>query len=294
MPEQRNRAQASTRTPRPDVAGPAGPDLPDAWLAAALADAAARYGPLGLSREELRRGCQDRLRRQGDRVDPRPLAGADLVLAIACCADLPGAWQTLIRTHQDRLIGLLCARGVPGAEARELVAELWGELALPPSGGGAPTRLATFGGACSLLGWLTVLLVRRRIDRARTRRGIAAVDAAEAATAAGEPAAAAAESEQSAQLLARLRAAWHTLTERERLALALRYGQDLPLAPIARALSVGVPRVSRILRSAGDRLASSLGRTAQARPDLDVWRDVLAALLANPVGTADKSAEGAT
>src|SRR5262245_2298715 len=106
---------------------------------------------------------------------PAPRApGDELALSRACDRGAPEAWEHLVRAYQPRLVAILRARHVAHGSAEEIVAELWGELALP-TGGGARTRIGTFQGVCSLLTWLSVIAIRRHIDRCR--RAAAAPDA---------------------------------------------------------------------------------------------------------------------
>ncbi|HLQ36853.1 MAG TPA: hypothetical protein VK348_03565, partial [Planctomycetota bacterium] len=171
-------------------------------MQSSLADAERRFGALDLSPDVFAREAAARLapgRNQAalpERVMATAIAeaqGADLALALACECQLPRAWEVLVQHYQPRLFAVLRSRRVPAAEAEDLVADLWGELALPPSDGGTRTRIGTYRGVSSLFGWLCVILIRRGIDRHRARRlqeacedGAAAVAGAMPTVARGE------------------------------------------------------------------------------------------------------------
>jgi RNA polymerase sigma factor (sigma-70 family) len=225
-------------------------------------------------------------------------------LAQACDRPEPGAWDVLMRTYRPRLVALLCSRHVVPAVAEELVAELWGEVALPPAEGNARTRLGTFQGACSLAGWLGVILIRRHIDRRRRQpaSGAGRDPDGEAidppAPGPSDPHRESVHAEELAALRTALLAAWRELPARDAVVLGFRYGEDLPLEPIGRALGVGVPRVSRLLHRAEQRLHAALRRHLGSRwTDLEragrVQAEVLGSFLASLRSRGDKAGKAA-
>ena len=96
--------------------------------------------------------------------------GPDLYLAQACEVDAPGAWDQLHATYASRLTAIANRQGLRGADAEGLATEVLAELSLPPSSGQTRTRMGSFGGACTLAGWLAVILTRRIAAQARRKR----------------------------------------------------------------------------------------------------------------------------
>jgi RNA polymerase sigma factor (sigma-70 family) len=242
----------------------------------------ALYGPLAVDEGALRAHLARALQR-GD-----PGSGiehaADLFLACAADGDVPGAWDTLLRSHGDAVRRMLQSRGVPDATARDVVEALPGALVADPGTGGSRTRLGSYDGSGSLRAWLGIVAMRAVItERRRAQRAERAVaHGAGAGQPPGDPAALAGDAELGSRLARRLRDAWDELPPRWRLALALRFVQGLPGAEIARLLGVGAPRVTRIVEAAIAKLRASLKPdTAEpAAPPPATLRALLAAELA--------------
>src|SRR5262245_17862892 len=102
------------------------------------------YGALALPYETFARLAREHARRRLERCAAGAERAAevlgvahlaDLYLATACEVDAPRAWAVLV----ERVLGALGAvagrRGASPAEAREIVADLPGELCAPPPAG---------------------------------------------------------------------------------------------------------------------------------------------------------------
>ncbi len=223
--------------------------------------------------------------------------GADLFLALACDAGIPGAWDRLCATALPAVARGLAARGLDPAVADAEAADLPGHLIQNPEHARSATRLGGYRGSSSLPTFLTVAAYarwsteRRRkvlasIDRTADD-GSPAIDAAAPAPAGHAPE----DAETARRLAAELPRAWASLTERETLALLFKDRDGLPQSCIARLLGVGAPRVSRLLERAYERLrdalAGPLGAEGAASPPGDPA--VLAAVLARFLATRPPS-----
>ena len=195
----------------------------------------------------------------------------DYYLACACNAGVPGAWEQLQTRVAGPLRAFLRKRGASEADAHQILDEAWGSLAEPPPRGGAMTRIGTYDGRGSLRAWLATILWRRLADRWRDRSGDRELPSEESGPESSrEDPAQRASQEESAALLGRaLEEAWARLTDRELHAMVLKYRHQLPQTEIARALRVGAPRVTRILKSAANRLRTTIESKCRAHP---AWR----------------------
>jgi RNA polymerase sigma factor (sigma-70 family) len=182
----------------------------------------------------------------------------DSFLSIACDEGASGAWEAFSAEYGPRLRALCVSRGVPEGEAEARVSDLIADLALPPPRANARTLLGTFHGRGSLFSWLAVILARRGAAAAARRPAPLDADRAEEVAASArrtpDPLAAAADAETAGQFSTRFAAAWSSLSDRERLALLLRYRDGVAQIDIARLLRVGPPRASRILSRAVERI----------------------------------------
>jgi RNA polymerase sigma factor (sigma-70 family) len=151
---------------------------------------------------------------------------------------------------------------VGASEAEEVAGEAPGLLVVPPKSATAATTLGTWDGRARLSSWLAAITLRRWFARRRatsmsTESLVEPQDRRRAPVA--EPLEGLVGGESAQRLLGALDAAWERLTERERLALLLRYRGDLPQTRIAVLLGVGEPRVSRLLGAALERLRAAAG-----------------------------------
>ncbi len=257
--------------PRPldSAAPPASPTPQGESLAHALARGAAAHPDLGLASDAYEAGVLARLDRRRLAAGLAPTeatrtslvgrtAFEDLHLVLACDAGLERAWEALAALAKRRLEGTAIRRGLDPVTAEAEVADLLGDLASPPPDGTARTRLASYDGSGALLGWLTIVLVRRLSRRGRGRR-IASLDASPVEPTAGDarvgtaavpaPEAAAAGGEAGARFAAALASAWGRLSPQERLALALKHRDGLSQREVGERLGVGEARISRVVSS---------------------------------------------
>jgi len=192
----------------------------------------------------------------------------DLVLACACEARDVGAWDAFDQLYRDRLVGFAVRRGVSGADADGIVADVFGDLFAPPPRGGARSLLGTFDGSGSLFGWLSIVVLRRIAGAARTRKA-QSLDALEATVSEpatprpGLPPSPAPPdvlhlSESTARFAAAFHRAWEGLTGQERLALVAKHRDGLTQRRAGELLGVGEARASRIVSAAVGKLADSL------------------------------------
>lgn len=239
------------------------------------------YGPLPLDFERFASAAHAAVVRRvpGDRIGAMlastvetafaKMALPDLFLAVACENGIAGAWEVLTSRLRPRLRSVVRARGVTGDEADEIVLEILGDLATAPADGRGRTQLSGYLGAGSLAGWLSVIAFRRVVDRARARKPtlrLSLPDDGEErerpiealATSASDPARMTLDDEMLGRMRREFDAACRLLTPKESLALHYRYARDMKLDGIARILDVGIPRVSRILESAVERLKKAL------------------------------------
>ncbi|MCI0589663.1 MAG: sigma-70 family RNA polymerase sigma factor [Planctomycetes bacterium] len=216
------------------------------------------------------------------------VAGADLYLAIACEEGIEGAWRVFEARFVPRVKGLALRHGASESQAEELARELPGHLVAPPRGGRARTRMGTYNGAVPLFDWLAVIVVQRLADRRRARARAPSGEASaalEAASADGDPAEAVLDAETAGKLEEALRAAWERLTAREAAALLLKFKDGLPQKEIATLFGVGEPQVSKILRSAVDKIRSEVeSRLRDQFPGRWADRDGAWVALRNAVG----------
>lgn len=237
------------------------------------------YGDLGLTFEayaaEALRAVERRLdqlsldadrKRVGDAL--ARMAGADLYLARACELGSVDAWAALANDLVPRLTGLARKRGARGSSAEEEVSALLSDLALPPPRGRARTLIGTYGGAGSLFGWLSVILVRRFAGEARRKKPDSLdqrpddeQDVAPAGRSAPEdPSQAAQDDESRRRIREAIRRGFAACTPKEQLALVLKFRDGLPQRRMAALLEVGEPRVSRLVKQA----LTKLGTAARA------------------------------
>ena len=195
-------------------------------------------------------------------------AAPDLFLACACEQGIAPAWETLVAGLRPRLEGLARKQGKGRGDAEALVADVLGDLSLPPPRGGSRTLLGTYDGSGSLFGWLAVVLVRRVAAASRGRR-VGSLDAAHeadaergapvaAASPPADPAEGALDAETTRRFERAVGEAWRTCTARERLALLLRHRDGLAQRQVAVVLGVGEPRASRLLAQGRRKLSAAL------------------------------------
>ncbi|MBK8975465.1 MAG: sigma-70 family RNA polymerase sigma factor [Planctomycetes bacterium] len=213
------------------------------------------------------------------------LVGADLYLAVACDRHSNRAWECFVRSYAPLLTRIAVRHGATEAEAQELVESLPGQLLAGRGQAPGHTLLAGYDGSGQLLSWLSIVLLRRLWSRRQaTVREAEECRAAAARRAAAVPATAedAARRESGGRYREALRHVWSTLSDRERLALKLRYADGVKQRQIARLFGVQDPQVSRILAAAVRKLREGFGAAPAtlAAPTSDaLWaelRDVLA------------------
>jgi RNA polymerase sigma factor (sigma-70 family) len=191
-------------------------------------------------------------------------AGADVYLTVACDENVAGAWEIFTSRFVPRLRGLARKRGARATEADDLANHLPSELAQAPANGETRTRIGRFDGSSSLFSWLTVICLRRLVDRRRARavRPIPAgsVPDQPAPARQADPSRRIADAEAAHRFRTSLAAAWNELSPQESLALLWKHRDGLRQKQIAALLGVGTPRVSRIVKRAIEKLRDGVSR----------------------------------
>jgi RNA polymerase sigma-70 factor len=269
VPGARERSDALARR---DGAGPEG--MIELLLRRAFESGAREYGPLPLSLDAFTRRTLDltraRLVRSGLPCSPERIsevleraAGADLYLSIACEEGIGGGWEAFTARFLPRVKALALWHGASQSEAEELTRELPGHLAASPRGNAARTRLGTYNGAAPLFDWLAVIVVQRLTDRRRARRRDRLEPAGgnrEPASVGGDPADQVLDDETAERLEEALRRAWTQLGPKESAALCLKFKEGLPQKAIATLFGVGEPQVSKILKTAVEKVRAEIER----------------------------------
>jgi RNA polymerase sigma factor (sigma-70 family) len=194
----------------------------------------------------------------------RGLQLEDLALAAACVAGREAAWEHLVLTHRPTMYRA-AAMLLPPDGAREIADSLWAELyGLDASKPERRSLLTYFHGRCPIGAWLRAVVSQRVVDRARAVKRTVALDESEGETAPPGDRAAEPDPERAryASLLVRVLAlVVGALDQRERVRLALYYGQGLTLAQIGRTFGEHEATVSRKL----DRLRRGIRSEVERR-----------------------------
>jgi RNA polymerase sigma factor (sigma-70 family) len=289
----------------PDAgARPAAGESPfDELLRRAFDAGAAEHGPFALPRETFARRVLALTERRFTRCGRSPGEGEmaaaleraalpDVYLAVACDERVPEAWERFARRFEPLVVAMALRRGASRAEAEQIARDLPGRLFTPPEDGSAPTRLGTFDGSGSLSGWLAVIVARRVADvRRATARPQEPLDPDIAARDAADPVATAIGGEAARRFTDAIDEAWRRLTPRESLALLLLHRDGLSQAQIARAMSVGEPRVSRIVAAATEKLRAAVARRVGAAGDDAATWVALRAAAAKSLATLARSTD---
>lgn len=172
----------------------------------------------------------------------------DLALACACADGHDGAWEHFVLQHRPVLYRSADALA-PGGGAREIADALYGELfGIDERDGQRRSLFRYFHGRSSLATWLRAVLSQRYVDRIRSERRFEPLPEEQEEIRVG---AAALPDPDRARYLALLRTALAIaldgLAPRDRLRLALYYGQQLTLAQAGRVLKEHEATVSRQL-----------------------------------------------
>ncbi len=194
------------------------------------------------------------------------LALEDLYLARGCEHGSERGWTHLDNEYRSRLTGLALRRGAKGVDPEDVTSGLLADLALPPTRGGARTRLGTFGGVGSLWAWLAVALVRR-LQRETQKRRAATGDLFEGDL--GVPAegeASTDDAESAAALEAALRQGWAALAPEERCAIVWKHRDGLKQRRIGALLGAAEYQVSRWITRGIGKLREAVGRDLEAEP----------------------------
>jgi len=176
---------------------------------------------------------------------------ADLALACACAEGHEGAWDHFVREHRPGLYRAADALA-PGGAGRELADGLYAELfGITVRDGERRSLFRYYHGRSSLSTWLRAVIAQRHVDGLRAGRRIEPLPDESSDRALVQPERVTASEPDRARWVdavqRALSACLATLSDRDRLRLALYYAQDLTLAQIGRATGEHEATVSRHL-----------------------------------------------
>lgn len=204
----------------------------------------------------------------------RGLRLADLALAAACVAGGEAAWARL----QDKTRAPLRAAGraLAGDRGEELADGLLGELFAARE-----TKLASYGGRSSLVGWLRAVLYQTFVDRFRSEKRLSQLDP-DGPEPAAPPEPDPVERDEYAGMASRaLDQALKALPPRQKLLLDFYYFHNLTLREAAALVKVHEATASRELDRARTALRQSLTeilRREHRLGDAEIQRCLLAAV----------------
>jgi len=172
----------------------------------------------------------------------------DLALACACTAGHEGAWEHVIRELRPVLYRAADALDASGG-ARELADSIYADLyGTEERDGQRRSLFRYFHGRSSLATWLRAVLAQRHIDTIRVQRRFDEMPDAELPDLSPRAAPPDLDRVRFVEIFHRaLAAVVAALVPRDRLRLALYYGQDLTLAQIGRLTGEHEATVSRHL-----------------------------------------------
>lgn len=250
------------------------------------------YGRLPLGFHSFAGAVVDRVRRRFDRAcagnrDERigsilsRIAGADLYLAVACENRAEGAWQVFSDRFLPRLRRFMLRKGIPENEADEILADLPGDLFVPPPGSRAASRIGTYDGSGQLFYWLVTIILRRRADRTRARKRTGSLEGEngpegpeprQSADETIDPEQIATVQETCRRIMDAVRSAWRELTPRHLLLLRFKFLTRRSQKEMARTLGVSEALVSHLLRDGVEKTRQAV-ETQVVRESGDAWPD---------------------
>lgn len=143
----------------------------------------ARPEKLGVSQSDFRRMLQEVVRKYGgagatDAAEVlRSLNIEDLVLARACAAGDEKAWEIFLTRYREKLYDAAGAIAKDDATARELADSLYADLyGMGNREGERVSKLASYAGRGSLIGWLRTVLAQEFVNRYRTQRRLVSLE----------------------------------------------------------------------------------------------------------------------
>jgi RNA polymerase sigma-70 factor, ECF subfamily len=224
--------------------------------------------PLVAFRDALHASLDSSRRDAHDEKYLRGLHLQDLALACACAAGHDAAWEHFIREVRPVLYRAADAID-PSGGARELADAIYADLyGTEERDGQRRSLFRYFHGRSSLATWLRAVLAQRHVDFIRAHRRFDDMPAEDPPDPSPAVAAPNPDRPRLVELFHRaLEAVVAALAARDRLRLALYYGQDLTLAEIGRitgeheaTVSRQLARTRRQVRAAvGDRLRADSG-----------------------------------
>jgi RNA polymerase sigma-70 factor len=251
------------------------------------------HGDLGLKCREYSTHLYSIIeRRMG--VDPLPAACefvnhlhlSDLYLALACALGSETAWGRFALSYGSYIrkvsVGVCRSREM----ATDLADSLLGHVFLPDATG--RSRIASFEGLSPLSAWLASVIKHRAFNEHRLKAiSLESLDLA--ADKADESSINKAEAEIRAGRYRRLISdsledAVSLLSDRERIILRLRYGQEMQVSQVARLLDVKPPAISRQIDRTKLKLREHVVSILSTKHRLGpaVIQDCLAHLVENP------------
>ncbi len=188
---------------------------------------------------------------QGVPAYVRGLRLADLALAAACIGGSEAAWAKFMDKAREPLRA--AGRALGGDRGEEIADGLFGELYAARQ-----TKLLSYGGRSSLLGWLRAVLYQAYVDRFRSEKRLVAMDP-DGPEPAAPPASDPVEQNEYAAITGRaLDQALAALPPRQKLLLDFYYFHGLTLREAAALVKVHEATASRELDRARAALRQSL------------------------------------
>ena len=226
--------------------------------------------PLAGFRDALTASLESARREPDDEKYLRGLHLQDLALACACAAGHEAAWEQFIREVRPVLYRAADALD-PSGGTRELADSIYADLyGTEERDGHRRSLFRYFHGRSSLATWLRAVLAQRHVDFIRAHRrfdDMPAEDPPDPSSAVAPP------NPDRARLVELFHRALETivaaLAPRDRLRLALYYGQDLTLAEIGRITKEHEATVSRQLAKTRRQIRSAVADRLRTHQGLD-------------------------
>jgi RNA polymerase sigma-70 factor, ECF subfamily len=127
--------------------------------------------------EILRKYCEGNSDTKDRREVLLSLKVGELALARACAAGNEHAWEVLLTKYRGALYEMACGIAKDDVLGKELADSLYADLyGISARGEQGPSKLNSYSGIGSLMGWLRTVMVQGFIDRKRTGQRLTSLD----------------------------------------------------------------------------------------------------------------------
>jgi RNA polymerase sigma-70 factor (ECF subfamily) len=202
--------------------------------------------------------------RHVDKADPERLNAADLFLACACLARVPGALDRFEAVHGEHLVRRTLA---PDESAEEMRQAMLVKLFVPQTEGAAP-KIAEYSGRGPLSAWVRIAASRAAVDQHRRESFTEPLHesfAEQASKSSWEIELAFLRGRHEVDFRVSLREALLSLTEEDRMLLRLHHCEGLTATELAPIVNASRATAHRRLQSARDALTAAVREELQAR-----------------------------